>query len=405
MPRQTAICLPDCNCIKGTYMTQKLYDQNVYLAEFTAEVEEIRQEKDGYAVLLNQTAFFPEGGGQSADEGTVDGIEVLDVKEEGGLIWHYMKEAPKGKKVNCAVNFTVRFRRMQSHTGEHILSGIATTLHGCHNVGFHIGREDMTVDYDMPLSEQQIRNLEWLSNKAIYENRSVRAYYPEKDALASLPYRSKKEIDGAVRLVEIDGIDLCACCAPHVAKTGEVGVLRIVSFEKYKGGVRLHIHCGYEALEDAIKKEADLRAMSVLLSAKVDQLPEALERLLAENNALKKKNADLRTALLAKMIETAKPEQGNIMCFMEEMDAAGMRQYVNNCLQNCSKFCGFFAGNDEKGYTFTLSAAPAVSLPACAASLREKLGAKCGGSPQMINGTVCATKDAIVSFFSSLTIE
>lgn len=385
-------------------MTQKLYDQNAYLAEFTAEVQEIRQEKDGYAVLLNKTAFFPEGGGQSADEGTIDGIEVLDVKEEGDLIWHYIKELPKGKEVSCAVNFAVRFRRMQSHTGEHILSGIATTLHGCHNVGFHIGSEDMTVDYDMPLSESQIRNLEWLANQAIYENRAVRAYYPEKEALASLPYRSKKEIDGAVRLVEIDGIDLCACCAPHVAKTGEVGVLRIVSFEKYKGGVRLHIHCGYEALEDAIKKETDLHAMSVLLSAKIDQLPEALERLIAENNALKKKNADLRTALLGKMIETAKPDQGSIMCFMEEMDAAGMRQYVNNCLHNCSKFCGFFAGNDEKGYTFTLSAAPAVSLPACAASLREKLGAKCGGSPQMINGTVRATKDAIVSFFSSLTL-
>lgn len=385
-------------------MTQKLYDQNAYLAEFTAEVQEIRQEKDGYAVLLNQTAFFPEGGGQSADVGVIDGNEVFNVKEENGQIWHYMNNPPAKKAVNGKVNFDVRFRRMQSHTGEHILSGIATTLYGCQNVGFHIGSEDMTVDYDMPLSESQIRNLEWLSNKAIYENRPVRAYYPAKEALASLSYRSKKEINGAVRLVEIEGIDLCACCAPHVAKTGEVGVLRIVSFEKYKGGVRLHIHCGYKALEDAIKKEADLRAMSVLLSAKIDQLPEALERLIAENNALKKKNADLRTALLAKMIETATPEQGSIMCFMEEMDTAGMRQYVNNCLQKCTKFCGFFTGNDEKGYTFTLSAAPSVSLPACATALREMLGAKCGGSPQMINGTVCATKDAIVSFFSSLTL-
>ena len=235
-------------------MTVKLYDQNAYLAAFTAKVLAIKETENGHAVCLDQTAFFPEGGGQSADVGTIDGKEVFDTKEENGAIWHYMKETPMKNEVKCEVNFEVRFRRMQSHTGEHILSGIATTLHGCHNVGFHIGHEDMTVDYDMPLSEPQIRNLEWLSNKAIYENRFVRAYYPEKEALASLPYRSKKEIDGDVRLVEIDGIDLCACCAPHVAKTGEVGVLRIASFEKYKGGVRLHIHCGYEALEDAVKR-------------------------------------------------------------------------------------------------------------------------------------------------------
>ncbi|MBO5790417.1 MAG: hypothetical protein J6R40_04595, partial [Clostridia bacterium] len=212
-----------------------------------------------------------------------------------------------------------------------------------------------------------------------------------------------KEIDGAVRLVEVEGIDLCACCAPHVQKTGEVGILRIVSFEKYKGGVRLHIHCGFEALEDAVKKEADLHTMSVALSAKMEQLPEALDRLLAENNALKQQNAALRAALLAKMIETAKAEQGSVLCFMEEMNAAGMRQYVNNTLHLCDRFCGFFAGTDENGYTFTLSAAPAVSLSACAAALRETFSAKCGGSPQMINGTIRAPKEALKAFFATFT--
>ena len=382
-------------------MTEKLYDRDAYLFAFTAKVLCVREIGRGFAVLLDRTAFFPEGGGQSADKGTIDGMPVSDVREEKDGIWHHMEKAPAmNAAVACEVNFDVRFRRMQAHTGEHILSGIANSLYGCHNVGFHIGTEDMTVDYDRPLTEAQVRRIELLANKAIFENRAVRAYYPEREALAALPYRSKKEIEGAVRLVEVEGIDLCACCAPHVQKTGEVGILHVLSFEKYKGGVRLHIECGYGALEDSIKKEALLHTLSVALSAKIADLPTALDRLFAENNTLKQQNAALQGRLLDMQIATASPKEGSILWFTEGVSSAGMRKFVNSCLHLCDRYCGVFCGTDETGYTFALSAAPAFSLPACAAALKDTFGAKCGGSAQMISGTVCASKAALVAFLA-----
>ena len=212
--------------------TTRLFDQDAYLGEFEATVERSVCEGGMYRVLLDQTAFFPEGGGQPADEGTLDGIFVTDVQEIDGEIWHTV-EAPlePGKTVVGKLDFEKRFSNMQNHCGEHIVSGF-------NNVGFHMGSDVITVDFDGVLTEEQLYDVEQEANEAVLRNVPVTISYPSKEELETMDYRSKKEIEGQVRIVTIEGYDSCACCGTHVAKTGEIRLIKILSAQKYKEQLR-----------------------------------------------------------------------------------------------------------------------------------------------------------------------
>ena len=236
-------------------MTEKLYDIDSHLKEFTATVIDSYEKADGYFTVLDRTAFFPEGGGQASDIGYINDVKVYDVRIQDGIIYHYtVKPFKKGESVVGKLNFEQRFDFMQQHSAEHIVSGIAHKYYGCENVGFHLGADIVTLDFDKILTRDDILKIESLSNEAVFRNVAINAYYPDSEALKSIEYRSKKEIDGAVRIVEIEGVDACACCAPHVKKSGEIGLIKLLGSEKLRGGVRIELKAGKRALDDYNEK-------------------------------------------------------------------------------------------------------------------------------------------------------
>lgn len=253
-----------------------------------------------YRVLLDQTAFFPEGGGQPADEGTLDGIFVTDVQEIDGEIWHTV-EAPlePGKTVVGKLDFEKRFSNMQNHCGEHIVSGIVHRIYGFNNVGFHMGSDVITVDFDGVLTEEQLYDVEQEANEAVLRNVPVTISYPSKEELETMDYRSKKEIEGQVRIVTIEGYDSCACCGTHVAKTGEIRLIKILSTQKYKGGVRVTMLSGEKAYADYCLKHINTLGIARLLSVKPEEAGDAVVRLKQKNIEMKKEIKQLKKELYA----------------------------------------------------------------------------------------------------------
>src|SRR5699024_8742548 len=233
-----------------------------------------RERNGGYQAVLTRTAFFPEGGGQSADTGflyTKEGeeIRVTDVHEKDGVVYHHISQpVQEGTEVRGKLDFQERFSKMQQHTGEHILSGLVNRHFGYRNVGFHLGTQEVTMDYNGVLTEEDLRQIEYEANEAVAENIPVKVLYPSKEELKNIIYRSKIEIEGQIRIVQIPGYDSCACCAPHVKETGSVGLIKIVGAVHYKCGMRVSILCGFRALEDYRMKERNVAEISNLLSAK-----------------------------------------------------------------------------------------------------------------------------------------
>ena len=264
-------------------LTEKLYYQNGNLARFTARVLSCARDEKGWAVKLDRTAFFPGGGGQEADEGELSGLNLLGLREEGEDVVHLVPEPLEpGALVEGKLNWPLRFARMQGHSGEHILSGTVHRLFGCDNVGFHMGAEDITIDFNAELSHEDLARAELETNRAVWRNVPVRTLLPSPGELAEMEYRSKKELSGEVRIVEIEGVDRCACCAPHVGNTGEVGVVKIIDSMRHRGGTRLSILCGEAALADYEALHRNNAAVSAALSAKRLETGAAIARIMSE---------------------------------------------------------------------------------------------------------------------------
>ena len=218
-------------------MTEKLYYVDAYIKDFSAKVIDVVTDSRGIALVLDRTAFFPEEGGQSADTGYISDSSVLDVKERDGVIYHYVdKTLDVGTEAVCHINFDERFEKMQCHTAEHIISGAIHRLFGLDNVGFHLGKEEVTMDVNGYVTREQLDEVEMIVNRAVFDNVAVKTYFPSSRELTSLSYRSKLDLTENVRIVEVEGYDLCACCAPHVSRTGEIGLVKILDFEKHRGG-------------------------------------------------------------------------------------------------------------------------------------------------------------------------
>ncbi len=378
-------------------MTQRLYEQDSFCREFTATVLSCEQQGEAYAVILDRTAFFPEGGGQAADSGTMDGIEVLDVQTVGDEIVHTLA-APlaMGQTVTGTLDWDTRFLRMQKHTGEHIVCGIIHRLYGYENVGFHLGSEDVTLDLDGELTREQLDEVEEFANRAVAENRAVTASYPPAKELAMMDYRSKKTIDGAVRIVTIEGLDRCACCAPHVSTTGQVGLIKLLDFIRYKGGIRIHMQCGLDALLDYRMRYAQTAAIAAALSVKQHAVLGGVERLLAQRDALTRELAAARKEVLRLRVDTLSPDSGRVLFIEQTMDGESLRDLALAASAKVGGLCAAFAGDDESGYTY---AAAGGELPAFAAALKERLNARGGGSAQLIQGRVFATVADIETFW------
>ena len=236
--------------------TIKLYDIDAYATNFEAEVADCRKADQGFLVELDRTLFFPEEGGQSPDKGILGGQEVLDVQiDKEGTITHLVgQEMPVGKKVSGSIDWKHRFSNMQQHSGEHIISGLVNKYYQYNNVGFHLGPDEVTLDFDGTLTPGQLRAIEAEANQAVKKNFPVHISFPDADTLAGLNYRSKIELKGAVRIVEFPGYDICACCAPHVRQTGEIGLIKVTGIQSHRGGVRVNILCGDRAIADYTRK-------------------------------------------------------------------------------------------------------------------------------------------------------
>ncbi|MCR4567757.1 MAG: hypothetical protein K5769_06880 [Pseudobutyrivibrio sp.] len=376
--------------------TETLYDKDAFAKNFEARViscDEITSgDKKLFKVVLDATLFFPEQGGQSSDIGNIDAAEVLDVQIENDVIYHYCTNGfLNGEMVTGEIDWTHRFNNMQQHTGEHIFTGIAHNMYGAENVGFHLSDNTVTLDLDTELTEEQIREVEYKANLVIAKDVKVYAYYPQPSVLETIDYRSKKEIEGDVRLVEIEGTDICACCAPHVRTTGQVGLLKVVSFEKYKGGTRVFILCGLRALEDYGRKIELLQQSYQTLNCKEEEIPEKIKGLLDNNKQLKYDISETKAKALMEQIEKYPGDVADITIFTEGLDAKNMRDGVNALVEKHSGLCAIFSGDDEEGYNFVIGSSTR-DCSAIAAGLREMLKAKGGGSKQMAQGNVMATK-------------
>ena len=377
-------------------MTEKLYYEDAYLHEFTAVVTACEPVKDGFALELDRTAFFPEGGGQPADTGRVGEAVIRDVHEKDGRILHCADRAlPVGERVDCAVDWEQRRRRMQNHSGEHVFSGTIHCLYGLNNVGFHMGADCMTIDFDGELSESELAAAESAANEALREDLALRVFYPSREELAALEYRSKKELTGQVRLVEIPGVDLCACCAPHVRRTGEIGVIKLLSAERHRGGVRIELVCGLDALDDYRRRQSESAAVSRLLSVPKEQIAAAVERQLEQQAKQKERIAALSMAMAQQMAENMEAAEANLVIFDELLDEVALRELVNLLMEKCRIAAVFFGGEGSRRY---IIGSKAVDLRQCAREINAGIGGRGGGSPSMITGRAGADDDTIRNF-------
>lgn len=390
---------------KENIMTDKLYFLQPHLKDFSATVISCTPAENGlYALLLDRTAFFPEGGGQDSDEGyfTFGGeeIKVVSLADKGDEVVHYVK-APltEGSIIEGHIDYELRFSRMQNHSGEHILSGIAHSLYGCNNVGFHMGKDEITLDFDIELSREQIDSLEALANRAVYQNVPFITLFPSEEELKELDYRSKKELSGRVRLVSVGGYDLCACCAPHVELSGEIGLIKIIGFIRYKGGVRLSILCGADAFAHYRHSHESIKGISVLLSAKHHEALPAVERLNTELSAAKAEASSIRSAYARLLLSSLKEVDGNHVIFDDILDTAARRALANGGAALCSGICAVFAKSGN-GYTYVM-ASTRLDLKALACEINAALGGRGGGSASMITGSVSADREKIKEYFKA----
>lgn len=382
-------------------VTERLYYFDGHLSRFEARVLSCEAEKDGYGVLLDRTAFFPGGGGQEADEGVIAGQKLLALREEGEDIVHVVeKPLEPGAAVTGELDWPLRFRRMQGHSGEHILSGTVHRLFGYDNVGFHMGAADMTIDFSGELDRDDLRRVELEANRAVWRNVPIRTLLPGPEELAHMEYRSKKELTGQVRIVEIEGVDRCACCAPHAASTGEVGCIKVIDSMRHRGGTRLTLICGEQALLDYQLLHGNNARVSAALSAKRLETGAAIERYAAEQEERKAEVTRLKRELLRLKSAELRPTEGCICIFEEDMDLITLRELVNAGSELAGALCAGFAGRDGD-YKYIIGSRT-KPLRAMAKEINSAIDGRGGGSDSMLQGTSRSDRGTIERFFSGL---
>ncbi len=393
-------------------LTRVLYEDDAYLTSFQAKVLmcEKSDRQDGlWSVVLSQTAFFPEGGGQGADHGSLGGQTVYDVQRENGEIRHFVKEPiAEGSEVEGRIDWQIRYQRMQNHSGEHLFCGIMHQKYGFENVGFHMGEDLVTIDLDGFLSPEQLKELEAQANRVIYENASIYCVYPEDSQ--ELVYRSKIELEEEIRVVIIEGYDACACCAPHVKSTGEIGLIKVIDSAAHRGGVRITLKCGSSAYEDYVLLHNEIAQVMRAFSAKREECHLAAERVSGQLKAQQETITALKKQITALYIEKLResvarePDKKAELFFDENLDEVQMRTLLNEGVALIPGIVGGFMGNDADGYRYIIAKNEAadeemVQLRDLARLMNESLNGRGGGSPKMIQGSVTAFRKEIESFW------
>jgi len=384
---------------------KKLYYEDIRLVSFEATVTGCTQiSENHYEITLDQTAFFPEEGGQGADAGSLNDIPVLDVVIRGEEIYH-ITPSPlmPGDSITGKVDWDQRFDYMQQHSGEHIISGLVHAQFGYDNVGFHLGKEAVTLDFNGPLTLEQLRSIELEANRIIWQNLPVLITWPDTEKLRQLNYRSKLELTENVRIVTIPGVDCCACCAPHVSHTGEIGIIKITDVQSHRGGVRVNILCGERALQLFTGYQDSVRSISSQLSVKQEAIADGVKRLKEENLQQKERANHLQAELLS--LQTAQlpaPEkQPHVLLFTGDLDTIAIRNTVNTLCGTYPGYCCLFSGNDISGYRYIIGSST-LDCRQAATHLREQLSAKGGGTAPMVQGSVNASEADITAGIQAL---
>ncbi len=388
-------------------MTERLYYTDSHIKSFTARVLSCEQTEKGFAVTLDRTAFFPEGGGQLGDSGYIAQVRVFDTHEKNGEVLHYVNQAlTVGEQYDCKIDWEQRYRRMQNHSGEHIVSGLVNKRYGYSNVGFHMGSDAVTIDFDGFISPEQLAELENEANRRVFADLKITTSFPSSEELNKLDYRSKLELTENVRIVEIEDTDVCACCAPHVYSTAEVGIIKFLSCERRRrggDGVRISMLCGLDAYEHLAQIYENNAAVSVMLSAKRDNTAAAVERLLSEQEKQKGRIAELSREIARQRAETIEQTEGNICIFDSVLDEPSLREIVNSAVEKCTGIAAVFSGDDQLGYKYIIGSKH-VDLKKAAKSLNEGINGRGGGKSEMIQGSCAETAENITKFLINWTV-
>lgn len=374
----------------------KLYYDSAYIKEFEAQVLSCQEGKKGWEITLSATAFYPEGGGQPADTGLLGNVRVTDVHEKDGQVVHYTDgPLPVGEMVRGLIDWDRRFQHMQEHSGEHLVSGLIHQRFGYDNVGFHMGTDEVTIDFNGVLEWEDLMAIEEKANGMIWENLEISAVYPEKDELDAMEYRSKKELTRAVRIVSIPGGDVCACCGTHVERTGEIGLVKFLSMIHYKGGVRISLLCGKRAVEDYERKRDQVQKISVLLSARPGEIARAVEKLKEEEAKLQEKLVAAYDKLIASEVRDIKEGDGDIFILEPDFEAIQLRHLVNRLLEEKKGKTVLALGGAAEGSFLYVLGSRDGDMRQLSRELNGLLNGRGGGSAQMAQGTFFATKDQL----------
>ena len=378
--------------------TRRLYYEDVYKKEFTAKVLECREAKKGFQLLLDESAFYPEGGGQPSDTGLLNEVKVTEVHEKEGELLHYTEEAIQpGTEVRGKIDWARRFDLMQQHSGEHMVSGLVHEKYGYDNVGFHMGSDVITIDFSGILSEEQMAEIEEQVNLKIWEDAPVEIFYPSREELDTLDYRSKKELTGQVRIVRFPGADTCACCGTHVTHTGEIGMVKLLSVVRFREGVRMEMISGKRVLDYLNMVNEQNHQISVKLSAKMDKTAQAVDRLWEENFALKGRIHSMEEEMFSS--EAKKWEgYGSVLLFKEGLEADSVRKLTDAVMQTCEGCCAVFSKNPDGSYKYAMGEING-DLRQFTKEMNAALNGRGGGKPFFVQGSVQADEEKIRKFF------
>lgn len=378
--------------------TVKIYDIFSYVKEFSAKVVSCEEKDGAFYVVLDQTAFFPEGGGQSADTGKIEDANVLDVQIKDDIVYHKTDKLLKiGATVICSINWETRFSRMQNHSAEHLISGIIHNLYGYNNVGFHMNDRFITLDCDGALTETDIAKIELEANKAIYANKKINILFPSADELSKYDYRSKLDITENVRLVEIEDYDLCACCAPHVASTGEIGVIKILGFMPYKKGTRIEMVAGLLAFNDYCNLHNSNKAIMNLLSAKREDVFTVTEKIHKDLGDVKAENKKLSAELALLQMEKY-PISNGVCAFVNNASYDELRNCSNTLIEEFD-YCYVFSNTEENNYIYVVSSKE-NNVRENVQNLNKAFNGKGGGRDTYAQGKIVAnSKEEILNYF------
>ena len=378
--------------------TRKLYYENTHLTEFTARVISCESTEKGFEVILDATAFYPEGGGQACDLGKLNEANVLDVRERGEAIIHLCdRPLEPGSEARGTIDWARRFDLMQQHSGEHMVSGVIHRRYGYHNVGFHMGEHMITIDFDGVIPPEDLPAIEAEVNAGIWANLPLRCWYPEPEVLPAVGYRTKKELPWPVRIVEVPGFDKCACCGTHVKNTGEIGLVKLFTSIPCRGGSRMEMACGKRAVEILTHAFDQNRQVSQAFSAQITETGDAARRMNETLEQEKLRYAALQKKLFAFLAERY-VNQGNVLHFEENLDSVQIRMLADAIAQGCGGTAAVFSGHDDSGYAFALVTREG-DLRAFGKAMTAALSGRGGGKPIFQQGRVNAPRGEIEKFF------